>query len=74
MKNLGKYISESRFNFTGGYCTAYLMRREGPARGYYIHTITRMDGGCYFTSTPFEVSPDVAESKMKFTATLMPMG
>ncbi len=73
MTNLASYVSESRFNFAGGYCTAYLMHREGTAPGYFIHTITRMDGGLHFKSEPFKVALEVSVSIMRQMASLIPM-
>ena len=76
-KNLGSYVAESRNNFHGGYCTAYLMAHKvitptSTTTNLYIHTITRFDGGSFLQTTPFEVSPDRAESLMRSTALNIP--
>ena len=56
-----QYRSEHRFNFTGGYCTAYLM--EDP-EGLSIHTITRFDGGSFIQTDPFEVREGADKPKL----------
>jgi hypothetical protein len=66
----GSYIKESRFNFAGGYCVAYLMERP---EGLFIHTITRMDGGCFIKTAPFAVAADKADRALKTTAESIPL-
>jgi len=49
------YLTEKRFNFVGGYNTAYLMHSDDA--GLLIHTITRFDNGCFMKSLPAPVGP-----------------
>ena len=68
---MATYITEHRFDFAGGYCTAYLMGQDG---AQFIHTITRMDGGSFIKTDPKPVE-DGADTKalLKFTAGLIPL-
>lgn len=66
------YVSEHRFDFEGGHCTAYL-RRADVGGALFIHTITRMDNGCFIKTDPFEVSRDGDhDSMLRFTAECIP--
>ena len=66
------YVTEHRNNFTGGYCTAYLM--ESPEGLQYVHTITRMDAGCYVHTDPFYVPEGADIAKLlPWVASLLPI-
>lgn len=46
-------IAEHRFDFPGGYNTAYLMRSS--TGDLFIHTITRFDGSSFLKTEPVQV-------------------
>ena len=65
------YVTEHRNSFTGGYCTAYLMEEGGD---HFVHTITRMDAGCFAKTDPFKVREGADTGKLlSWVASLLPM-